>query len=197
MEITKEYLLERAKRTPTGCLEWTQRCMKPYGRSVARGYGIISVWENGKVRNISIHRKSFELFNGPIPDGLCVLHRCDNPPCFEPSHLFLGTRQENNADMFQKGRNRHGNFYGNMPSRKGQKAYHRILKETEVKKIFELRKSGISALGISYFYNVSKSAIYKILQRRRWDCIKGVRKITGGKRTHAKTPKEHRKEKEH
>jgi hypothetical protein len=53
------------------------------------------------------HRVSYELANGPIPAGLCVLHHCDNRPCIRPSHLFLGTRRDNALDKTLKGRVRH------------------------------------------------------------------------------------------
>lgn len=77
------------------CWEWTGSCNKHgYGRYAEEGSHVLA------------HRKSFELFVGPIPEGMQVLHRCDNPPCINPFHLFLGTHRDNMADMFAKGRGR-------------------------------------------------------------------------------------------
>lgn len=58
-------------------------------------------------------RIAWTLWRGPIPEGLCVLHRCDNPPCFNPDHLFLGSQAENVVDRDEKGRGAHGSRNGN------------------------------------------------------------------------------------
>lgn len=94
-----ERLAQRLSPTPDGCLVWSG------GRDWS-GYGTINVGDGKTDRT---HRVAWILANGrPIPGDLCVLHRCDNPPCCNPGHLFLGTRTDNNADMQAKGRGRNG-----------------------------------------------------------------------------------------
>lgn len=75
------------------CWEWT-------GSRMPSGYGRIAF--NG--RQEYTHRLAYELTNGPIPDGMCVCHTCDNPPCCNPAHLWLGTMTDNIADRHAKGR---------------------------------------------------------------------------------------------
>lgn len=70
------------------------------------GYGCLKAASVGK-HTLKAHRVSWEMHNGPIPEGLCVLHRCDNPPCANPNHLFLGTYLDNARDMVTKGRQNH------------------------------------------------------------------------------------------
>lgn len=75
------------------CWIWTGLLQKS-------GYGVIK----RKQKAVRAHRAAYELYVGPIPTGLHVLHRCDNPPCVNPQHLFLGTHVDNMRDMEKKGR---------------------------------------------------------------------------------------------
>lgn len=79
------------------CWEWSTYKDKD-------GYGYFSTVENGKKMNRKAHRMSYMLFNGPIVKGLWVLHKCDNPSCVNPKHLFLGTAKDNAIDRDIKGR---------------------------------------------------------------------------------------------
>ena len=78
---------------PDECWEWL-------ASTNADGYGQLKV--NGKVEKA--HRLAWEFWRGPIPDGLCVLHHCDNPPCCNPRDLWLGTKADNAHDRDTKGR---------------------------------------------------------------------------------------------
>ena len=76
------------------CIEW------PLYRH-EDGYGQLRVGE----KKWRVHRLAWTFMYGEIPEGMCVLHRCDNPPCFNPKHLFIGTKADNTKDMISKGRN--------------------------------------------------------------------------------------------
>lgn len=81
----------------TGCWEWQ-------GAKNNIGYGFIR--DGDKMR--TTHRVAYEIYRGPIPEGMCVLHKCDNRKCVNPEHLWLGTRQDNADDMINKGRHTKG-----------------------------------------------------------------------------------------
>lgn len=83
---------------PNGCVVWVKT-------KNAGGYGRIARGSRG-AGVAGTHRVSWELANGPVPEGMYVLHHCDNPPCCNPDHLFLGTLSDNTQDMLTKGRAR-------------------------------------------------------------------------------------------
>lgn len=82
---------------PRECWEWQ-------GSRHPSGHG--QVWDGEKV--VYAHRTAWALVNGPVPDGLVVMHSCDNPPCANPAHLSVGTQGDNLRDMASKGRDRGG-----------------------------------------------------------------------------------------
>ena len=89
----KQRFLEKVKQMESGCHEWQ-------AGQARGGYGKFQFVE----KTVTAHRMAYELFVAPIPDGLCVLHRCDNRLCVNPEHLFLGDLDANVKDMDQKQR---------------------------------------------------------------------------------------------
>jgi len=121
----------------------------------AFGYGQIQI--KGKV--IRTHRFSYELHNGPIPEGMCVLHRCDVPGCVNPKHLFLGTKADNNADCASKGRTCRGEMNGNC-----------VLSTQEVLRIRDIYMfGGISQRRIAAYFGIGRGTVRKVVQRMTWN----------------------------
>ena len=151
-----------------GCWLWT-------GSKRNKGYGAF-VWADvaGNVIQGSAHRFSYELHNGAIPAGLCVLHRCDTPACVRPDHLFLGTKRENNADMVSKGRHVPGGTKCGTAGMwaKGESHHATKLTEADVLEIRRLRADdGLSFRKIGIRFNICTSAAYKIVKRTSWKHI--------------------------
>jgi hypothetical protein len=92
----QERFEKKIKRMPSGCWLWI-------GHRDKAGYGKIGIT---KRRCKLAHRVAFELYNGPIPDDMDICHHCDNPPCCNPEHLFLGNALINARDKMAKGRRR-------------------------------------------------------------------------------------------
>lgn len=89
--------LETRYLLKNGCKEWTG-CTNDWG------YGMVGIPLNGKAYARRVHRVAWEQAYGPIPIGLFVLHHCDNPPCYELTHLYVGTPADNMADRKKRGR---------------------------------------------------------------------------------------------
>ena len=131
---------------PGGCWVWM-------AAADAYGYGKIGIATG---RSARAHRISWRLHNGPIPNHLYVLHRCDNPCCVNPSHLYLGTQADNMADMVSKGRSsRHG-----APS--GEKNGMAKLTDIQVERI-RLLNGALTQREISKQFGVSQGHVSEIM----------------------------------
>lgn len=118
------------------------------------GYGMFRAFGEQRV-----HRAAWVNFNGPIPKGMQVLHRCDNPPCCNPGHLFLGTGADNMRDKASKGR-------CNPPY--GERTSLAKLTGTQVIIIRTLHAEGWTQRSIAKIFGVGYRAINKIVLRQRW-----------------------------
>lgn len=132
-------------------------------------YGVFGI-RAGMVKRA--HRFSWELSNGDIPVDLCVLHRCDNPPCVNPDHLFLGTRVENIADMVAKGRNAKGDKHRSRkyPERllRGEDSPSARLSEMDVKSIRARVAAGESQYSVAAAFGIKQPYVSLVVNRKRW-----------------------------
>lgn len=103
MQATRSYSSTIATRLAAKCVPAPNGCIEFTGCRNQFGYGRISRGVRGEGSE-NAHRVAWMLANGPVPDGLWVLHHCDNPPCCNPDHLFLGDVAANVQDMINKGR---------------------------------------------------------------------------------------------
>lgn len=144
------------------CWEWT-------GTREHYGHGCL------KVGNYAwkAHRLSWTLHHGPVPDGAFVLHRCDNPPCVRPDHLFLGTQADNVRDMIEKGRAKH------TPRPGGANSYDKL----SVSDVLEIRRryaeGNIRQRDLGNDFGVSQTEISRIVRGTRWAATSGERSQRG------------------
>jgi hypothetical protein len=133
-----------------GCWNWT-------AGTYVNGYGIFKLDR----RNWRAHRLSYKLKCGPIPDGMQVLHKCDNRLCVNPDHLFLGTNADNMADKVAKGREAH---YGHPGERQGQS-------KLTNDQVLAIRASSGPHRDVAAEFGMSRSQVRDIRTRRAWKHI--------------------------
>lgn len=145
----------RVEKMPSGCWHWTGSLNKT-------GYGQFNL--NGD-RPILTHRASWLIYNGEIPANpesayrtMYVLHRCDNPKCVNPEHLFLGSQQGNMDDKMEKGRHSYGNALGEK---------HGNAKLT-ADLVREIRASSETESQLSKRLGIARSSIYAARRRQTW-----------------------------
>jgi hypothetical protein len=135
-----------------GCWKWT-------GGKTAQGYG--NIWFDGSLRRAN--RIRWQLCFGEIPEGMLVLHKCDNPECTNPDHLFIGTQKDNMQDMIQKGRGRKAN---------GSSHYMSKFTEQDILEMRKLSKEGHDINYISEKFSAKKGTIRAIINRTNWKWLK-------------------------
>lgn len=139
------------------CIVWTNSRLKgkrPYGQVRYQG----KLW--------LCHRVSFLLHRGAIPEGMDVCHTCDNPPCWNPRHLFIGTRKDNMQDSKIKGRN----F---IPT--GEKSGRALFTDAQIKEIRALYKPKTRGLGykcLAKRFGISAPGMQAILNGKNWSHLK-------------------------
>lgn len=139
-----------------GCWEWQ-------GAVFDRGYGVFRA--HGK--NIRAHKYSYAMKNGQIPDGMFVCHKCDNPRCVRPEHLFLGTPADNVKDMMAKGRAR---FPGAKNPRRKERHHFAKLGELQVQRI-RIVGNALTQKRMAAITRMSKQAISAVLRAETWKSL--------------------------
>jgi hypothetical protein len=143
------------------CWEW-QASRHP------QGYGQFQL----KRYPVRASRLAWQLTHGPIPDGQHILHKCDNPPCCNPAHLFLGTAGDNNRDRNSKGRSASGDRNGTRahPETRPRGEAHPSAKlsEVQVREVLELTRQGRTRNQLAQHFNVCKSTIQWIVRGGNW-----------------------------
>lgn len=116
------------------------------------------IWGNGGMRGV--HRVAWEAWNGTIPAGMWVLHHCDNPPCCNPAHLYLGTPADNNRDRDERGRHR---------ALRGSQNGQAKLTEDDALEIRErYAAGGVSQYALAAEYGVHQSAVWHVINGTGW-----------------------------
>jgi len=132
------------------------------GGATRDGYVLVRV---GHRKSMGAHRVVWEYFNGVIPEGLCVLHKCDNRKCVEVSHLFLGDRAANNADKVSKGRQARGRSHG-MAVREHRKNKINMGIANRIRHLY--KTTAVTQRELAAQFGLSQGLISKTINGKRW-----------------------------
>lgn len=143
------------------CWEWQGALTRGYGR-LKRG--------DGTKKLAYSHRVAYELKNGPIPEGMLICHKCDNRPCCNPAHLFIGTQMDNVRDMINKGRRAETLFDTKeiVERIRGENAWNSKLTEANVIDARKRVACGEPCSVLAKELSVSKQCIEKVVYRMSW-----------------------------
>lgn len=143
------------------CWLWRAACFPS-------GYGIFTMPGRRHGIPARAHRVAWELTHGAIPAGMFVCHRCDNPPCVNPAHLFLGTPADNSADRNAKGRQARGERARQRNPARGERNANAKLTSGMVAQIKALRASGLSQQAIADRMGTVQTTISRVLLGQTW-----------------------------
>lgn len=155
-EIARKKIEENIFINELGCWVW-KKSKQPFG------YGIISIKLEKKSFIGSVHRVSWILYIGNIPEKMRVCHTCDNPSCCNPKHLFLGTAKDNTRDMIKKGRH--------LFDFVGEKNNTAILNDEIVLEMRKLRKKGMKVVEIAKRFQLKYYTCLDAVSGRNWKHI--------------------------
>lgn len=154
-----------AKKGADECWEWT-------GSIQSNGYGQFG---NNNKSPMLPHRVAFTLMSGPIPHGICVLHKCDNRKCCNPAHLFLGTHQDNSNDCIAKGRISRGEKQSRAVRENCRRGEDRPESKLTAEQVLEIRRIHASGeMGghqIGRKFGIAFQHVSKIVNRKQWTHI--------------------------
>ena len=149
--IMERFLRSFSKTEGDSCWLWLKRLDRD-------GYGQMTFHlDNDIIMVKKAHRVAYEILVGEIPTGMCICHKCDNPSCVNPSHLFLGSQADNIRDMVNKKRQMYGKQHWNVK-----------LKPEDILEIKNLVASGLTNTEVAKKFNIAQQTVSAIKNNKSW-----------------------------